>query len=419
MNVLKLIILREFLTKIRNKSFIIMTFLSPLLVVGLISLVTYLKYIGDSKVTHIGINDQSGLFIKEFKSDAVKKYHDVSDLTFDKISQDSLLGEYEGILFIPKSENIQDYQKTITYQSDKDPSLDLVGDLEKIIANKITFKNFEAKGINSQEVENSKAKVSINVKKSTGDQDVKGIKEIKMFIGFGFGYLIMMFIVIYGNMIMRSVIEEKTNRIVEIIISSIKPRYLMFGKIIGTTLAALLQFVIWAIISGGLIFIIKSQTVSLENMDQGIINLLNSFINLPLASYLIFGFLFFIAGFLLYSSIYAAIGAAVDNETDSQQFMMPILMPLMLAFYVGVTVVIKDPHGTISVIFSMIPYTSPIMMLMRIPYNVPMYQIIISLLILISTISLNIWFSGKIYRIGILMYNSKPTWKQLLKWLKY
>ena len=236
---------------------------------------------------------------------------------------------------------------------------------------------------------------------------------------------------------MRSVIEEKTSRIIEVIISSVKPIQLMMGKIIGTSLAGVTQFAIWIILLGVLSTILSivfnidlmsvqtpQQEVVKQAMDNPVLQdeitlALQSFQNLPLANLIIAFLLFFIGGYLLYSSLYAAVGAAVDNETDTQQFMLPILMPLILAVYVGVFTVIDDPHGTVSTIFSFVPFTSPVVMLMRIPFGVPIWQQIVSLIILIGTFTSTVWFAAKIYRVGILMYGKKASYKELFKWLKY
>jgi ABC-2 type transport system permease protein len=242
----------------------------------------------------------------------------------------------------------------------------------------------------------------------------------------------MMFIIIYGNMVMRSVIEEKTNRIIEIIISSVKPFRLMMGKIIGTSLAGLLQFTIWAILGtiltlvltnvfgmqmGGGAGMAQQQAAQMSPSDSALI--FAEFLNLPLFTMFISFVLFFIGGFYLYSSLYAAIGAAVDSETDSQQFLLPIIMPLMLGVYVGIFTVISDPNGTVATVFSMIPLTSPIVMLMRIPFGVPLWQVILSMAILFGTFFGVVWFAAKVYRIGILMYGKKPTYKEIFKWMKY
>jgi ABC-2 type transport system permease protein len=236
---------------------------------------------------------------------------------------------------------------------------------------------------------------------------------------------------------MRSVIEEKTSRIIEVIISSVKPIQLMLGKIIGTSLAGVTQFTIWSILLSVLLFIVpfifgldmsQMETPQQQLLQQSLANSKGNFEiqniiwaikSLPLIN-LIFAFLlFFIAGYLLYSSVYAAIGAAVDNETDTQQFMPVVILPLMLAFYVGAFTVVEDPHGTVPTVFSFIPFTSPIVMLMRIPFGVPLWQQLVSLLILIGTFMGTVWFAAKIYRVGILMYGKKPSYKELIKWIKY
>jgi ABC-2 type transport system permease protein len=232
-------------------------------------------------------------------------------------------------------------------------------------------------------------------------------------------------------MVMRSVIEEKTNRIIEIIISSVKPFQLMLGKIIGTSFAGLLQFLIWAILGsllyGGLSLILGqnintggAQTAEAMEMASkfSLETIRQYMVEIKIFQLLIYFLIFFIGGYFLYCSVYAAIGAAVDNETDSQQFLMPILMPLILAMYIGFVTVINEPHGTIATVFSIVPFTSPIVMLMRIPFGVPFWQIALSIVLLYLTFILMVWLASKIYRVGILMYGKKPTWKELYKWLK-
>jgi ABC-2 type transport system permease protein len=309
--------------------------------------------------------------------------------------------------------------------------------LEDVITKKMTAENFQRVGLDTLKINKAKADVSIQLNKASGETALKGLNEIKIFIGGAFGYLIMMFIIIYGNMVMRSVIEEKTSRIIEVIISSVKPFQLMMGKIIGNSLAGILQFLIWAIVGTLLFFIASSffgmqmgasSSVSPEMMEAATANVdkiskiqmyLNEISNLPLATLLVCFIIYFIGGYFLYSSLYAAIGAAVDSETDSQQFLLPIIMPLILGVYIGFFTVINDPHGTIATVFSIIPFTSPIVMLMRIPFGVPWWQLALSIALLFGTFLFVVWFASKIYRIGILMYGKKPTWKELYKWLKY
>ena len=438
MSIISLIIKREFIAKVRNKSFIVMTFLSPLLFVGIAVFVAYLGSMkADTKQT--AIHDESGLFVKEFTSQNNKnqayKYLDLSriDLQFLK---DSITNEsYEGLLYIPKTSSTKDLESKIQFISNSSPSILFIENVQDVIAKKLTKNNLEKANLDTLAIQNAQSKVSINLTKASGEESVKGLNEIKIGIGGAFGYLIMMFIIIYGNMVMRSVIEEKTSRIVEIIISSVKPFQLMMGKIIGTSLAGLLQFFIWAVIGMSLMFAASvffgvnvgpTAQVSPELMhtaQQEVTGTAQMYIrelwNLPIASILIGFVIYFIGGYFLYSSFYAAIGAAVDNQTDSQQFLLPIIMPLMLSVYIGFFTVINNPHGTIAVVFSMIPLTSPIVMLMRIPFGVPLWQIAISVTLLFGSFFCVVWFAAKIYRIGILMYGKKPTWSELYRWLKY
>ncbi|MBC7438862.1 MAG: ABC transporter permease, partial [Flavobacterium sp.] len=262
MSILKLIIKREFIAKVRNKSFIVMTFLSPLLIVALAVFVGYLASM-KADVKQIAIHDESGLFASEFKNSDENKYLNLSSVDL-KILKDSIVkNSYEGLIVIKKPNDNLTFERNIEYISNDSPSLDFIEDLETIIARKITKENYKKLGLDTVLIRKGIAKVDIKLKKSSGEATVKGLNAIKVGIGGAFGYLIMMFIIIYGNMVMRSVIEEKTNRIVEIIISSVKPFTLMMGKIIGTSLAGILQFFIWATI-GGLLFYVFSVVLGLQ-----------------------------------------------------------------------------------------------------------------------------------------------------------
>jgi len=429
MGVLSLIIKREFISKVRNKSFIVMTFVSPLIFVAVAVLIAYLSSM-KTDIKHIGIHDETGLFVSGFKSNESFKYHDVSKIDPSVLKDSISQANYEGILFIPKKQNLRDYEKSIEYVSEDSPSLGFIADVEGILSDRLTRQNLSSKGIDTLVLDQSEIDVKMHLTKASGEETVKGINEIKVGIGAVFGYLIMMFIIIYGNMVMRSVIEEKTNRIIEIIVSSIRPIQLMMGKIVGTTLAGILQFLIWAVVGLVLMFIANSvlglntSTPTTElAMQTGKMADLKLYIaeiaKLPLLSLVFYFIIYFIGGYFLYSSLYAAIGAAVDNETDTQQFMFPVIMPLMLGVYIGFFTVMNEPHGTVATIFSMIPFTSPIVMLMRIPFGVPFYQIALSIALLFATFIGIVWIASKIYRVGILMYGKKPTWKELLKWLKY
>jgi ABC-2 type transport system permease protein len=435
MSKLTLIIKREFIAKVRNKSFIVMTFLSPLLFVGMAVLIGFLASMNKDSVTQIAIHDEAGYLKNDFKSDKHTQYVDLSEMPF-AIAKDTAGKNYKGLLFIPKVAALPELDGKVEYISDDSPSMEFITNVERVINAKITKENLDVLGFDTEKIEKAKAKTSLKLSKFSGEESLKGLNEIKVAIGGFMGYMIMMFIIIYGNFVMRSVIEEKTNRIIEIIISSVKPFQLMMGKIIGNSLAGILQFMIWAVVGALLFFIASSffglqmgasSAVSPEMMEQaqqaaGLSKVqlyINEILNLPLTLMLVSFVIFFIGGYFLYSSLYAAIGAAVDSETDSQQFLLPIIMPLMLAVYIGFFTVINDPHGTVATVFSIIPFTSPIVMLMRIPFGVPIWQLVLSIVLLFATFAFVVWFASKIYRVGILMYGKKPTWKELYKWMKY
>ncbi|MCK6609104.1 MAG: ABC transporter permease [Flavobacterium sp.] len=432
MSVLSLIIKREFIAKVRNKSFIVMTFLGPLLIVGMSFLIAYLSSVNKGDIKTIGVHDRANVFVNDFKNTEDIKYVNLSNLSFDK-AKDSSSNAFEGLIYVPEVQNVEELATKTTYISDDSPKMDFLMNLQKVIDTKLNKENLKKLGFDADTIEKAKIKSEVQFAKFSGEDGLKFLNEIKIGIGFAFGYLIMMFIIIYGNMVMRSVIEEKTNRIIEIIISSVKPFQLMMGKIIGTSLAGILQFLIWILLGVVLMFSLSAvfgsqqEAVATAQVTAEQAEVAMSFMDklqlyiaeIPVTSILIGFVIFFIGGYFLYSSFYAAIGAAVDSETDSQQFLMPIIMPLMLAVYVGFLTVMNDPHGTVAVVFSLIPLTSPIVMLMRIPFGVPLWQLALSVVLLYGTFIFVVWFAAKIYRVGILMYGKKPSWKELYKWLKY
>lgn len=432
MSMLSLIIKREYKARVRNKSFLIMTFLSPLIVVGMILLITYLTQLNSDTKRVIAIVDDSGLIESEFSNTDQTTYINLSDEGLEVAKVISEKEGYYGLIHIPNDRN--EMVSQVRFFGKETPSFRLVDIIEKKIEKKLTDLTLIDNDVDLTVIENSKSDINLAIENYSGEKSSKVSNWVKAGFGGAAGYLLMMFIIIYGNMVMRSVIEEKTNRIIEVIISSVKPFQLMMGKILGTTMAGITQFSIWVVLGGILLivlqFIVGVDPSVTENMtnseiqeilkDQSmIVQVIEEAKKLPLLQ-LVFGFLiYFIGGYFLYSSIYAAIGAAVDNETDTQQFMLPIIMPLMLAIYVGFFAVIDNPHGTVATIFSIIPLTSPIVMLMRIPFDVPTWQIALSVTLLITSFVFTVWFGSKIYRVGILMYGKKPTYKELFKWLKY
>ena len=434
MNHLGLILVREYLNKVRNKSFIIMTFMSPLLMVGVIGLVTYLSNLNNDNERHIKVLDQSGYFGHLFEDQYQITFELLDTIDLEQAKAITESAQDYGLLFIPKVKNIADLSRAIYFYSEDSPSIVVMTQIERIVQQQANTLALNQAGIDAQAIRDLYFDVRPQLETFKGQETSKLGSGLKLIFGGAAGYLLFMFIIIYGNMIMRSVIEEKTSRIIEVIISSVRPIELLLGKIFGTTLAGITQFAVWVILVGVLgtvmsqVLGVEMQTGSQVAMEQGAAlaqtndlpaQILMEIFQLPMTNLVVMFFLFFIGGYLLYASLYAAIGAAVDSETDTQQFMIPIIMPLIIAVYVGVFTVIEDPHGTVSQVFSFIPLTSPVVMLMRIPFGVPLWEQIVSVVLLFTTFIGTVWFAAKIYRVGILMYGKKPSYKELLKWLKY
>jgi ABC-2 type transport system permease protein len=439
MKKLKLIIRREFLAKVKNKSFIVMTFLSPLLMVGVGFLVFFLSKKNDESVKEIIYVDDYKLFSKEdFKDSKTVQYLDYTALGIEETKKKVEEGDYYGVLYIPEKEDLETLANSIEFYSKDSPSMSVIGNLENKVEAKLRNLKLDQFGIDLEKIKASRIASDIKMYNFSGEESSKLINGLKIGVGFIAGYMLMMFVILYGTSVMRSVIEEKTSRIVEIIVSSVKPFQLMLGKIIGNASAGLLQFFIWGVI----LFIISIVSSSIFGVEMtevqasklspeqiaamkeaagkgAIEKVVQEFFRLPLVTIFVLFIFYFLGGFFLYSSLFAAVGAAVDNETDTQQFMLPIMLPLILGVYIGFATVISDPHGPVSTIFSMIPFTSPIVMLMRVPFGVPWYEIAISMTLLLGTFVFMVWLAAKIYRVGILMYGKKPTYKDLWKWLKY
>ena len=434
MNHLPLIIKREYLTKVRNKSFILMTFLTPLIMIALFLFVGYLSSVNNDTVRTIYVLDETDFLSESFKTNDQTIFNHLSEVDLETAKTLANQEGAYGLLHIPNTP-LETVSSAIRFYSEESPSLSFISSLESKIENKLSELKLQNEGVDLALIESSKTNVEINQESFEGVKTSKVGSVMKLIFGGAAGYLLFMFIIIYGNMIMRSVIEEKTSRIIEVIISSVKPIQLMMGKIIGTSLVGITQVTTWIVLGAILLFsasaifgVDLSQSPQQDMVNETLSNpestdkiqmIVNEFSALPIGNLIVAFILFFIGGYLLYSSLYAAIGAAVDNETDTQQFMIPVLIPLIIGVYVGVFTVIEDPHGTISTVFSFIPFTSPVVMLMRIPFGVPLWEQIASLLILIMSFVVTVWFAAKIYRIGILMHGKKPTYKELYKWLKY
>ena len=432
-----LITTREYLNKITNKTFILSTFLTPLFIVGLIFFLGYLSSLNNETVKNISVVDETGFVYENLNSSEFLKYNLLENFSFDEAKIISETKSDYGLIYIPNLDSPKAIADSISFISEDSPSFTLINNIETQLERILTSKNFKIEGLDINQINNSKVYVSLFQETFEGEKTTKTDGFLKLFFGMFLGMLLYIFIFAYGSMIMMSVIEEKTNRIVEIVISSVKPFQLMTGKIIGTSLAGLTQFIVW-----GFLFFVFSTIVSSifgitsmpsnagnasimlsASQDSGIssdsLEMIAAFINLPLTNILIAFLFYFLGGYLLYSSIFAAIGAAVDNQTDAQQFLMPITIVLIVALYAGILTVPEDPNGIVAQIFSFIPLTSPIVMMMRIPHGVPIFEQIISITILFLSVILIIWIAAKIYRIGILMYGKKPSYKELIKWLKY
>lgn len=445
MHKLPLIIKREYLAKVRNRSFIVMTILSPLLFVGMAALVFFLTRANNEEKKVVAVFNEGNFFRNQFRDDASLSFVDFRGMSVETAKDSAQHAAYYGLLYIPKRDDIEKTANNIEFFCKESPGLGTLSVMESVIRKKVREVKLQNYGVPDEVLGEIGRNYEVNVENFTGEKKLRGINEMKAFIGGGFGYLIMMFIIIYGAFVMRSVIEEKTSRIIEVIISSVKPFQLMLGKIIGNSLAGITQFVIW-IISGAILLFLLAGFLGIspaelggsrippeaaeavngmssgmqEKMQLYIAELLKISWGVLLLSFVVY----FVLGYLIYSSIYAAIGAAVDNETDTQQFMLPVILPLMLAIYVGFFSVFNNPHGPIAVGFSLFPLTSPIVMLMRLPGGigpggVPLWQFITSIVLLIATFLFIVWLAAKIYRVGILMYGKKPSYKELYKWLKY
>ena len=401
--------------------------------VALISLVAYLSQLNNDKVRTISVLDESGLFLNQFEDDDDLKFEMLSAIPLEEAKKNTQENEVYGLLYIPNNKNIDELAKSITFYSEDSPSLPVLSDIERAIRKKANSLKLEESGFNADQIDALRVRVETQLETFDGEETSELDSVLKLMFGGIAGYLLFMFIIIYGNMIMRSVIEEKTSRIIEVIISSVKPIKLLLGKIIGTSLAGVTQFTVGVVLLSVLSFVVtlvfgidpaaiqadQMQAAAGTDIDGKMVEAIVAFQKLPMANLVIMFLLFFIGGYLLYASMYAAIGAAVDSETDTQQFMIPILVPLILAVYVGAFTVIEDPHGTVSQVFSYIPFTSPVVMLMRIPFGVPIWQQILSVVILFATFMGTVWFASKIYRVGILMYGKKASYKEIIKWLKY
>ena len=432
-----LITKREYLTQVKKKSFVILTLLAPILMIGFGVLIAFMFKANESSST-FNVVDKSGLFVGNLKNDEKIKYVFVPQENEKALT--ATLKEMkgiEGLLIIPelKNNNFDDLEKNSHLLINKNIGSDtkdgVASDLSKIIKKE----KIKTLGISEGELVNLDKGFDLKtrnvVDNNKGDSGLDfGVKSgLSMVLM----YAVFMFIIIYGVRVMRSVLEEKNNRVVEIIISSVKPFELMMGKILGVTFVALTQFLVWITMSViGAIFLntgfsaMKNQIPANEQSAEMIqkfdfkqtateISHILLDLNFPL---IIFVFVvFFLLGYIFYSSMYAAIGSAVDNETETQQFTLFAIIPLMLGMY-GSFTIMNNPEGPLGFWLSIIPFTSPVAMIARIPFGVPAWQIALSIFLLIVSTFLMVFLAAKIYRVGILMYGNKASAKEIWKWIR-
>jgi ABC-2 type transport system permease protein len=424
---------REYLNKIGNKSFILMTLLLPIILAGLTFLISFLTSINNDSSKTISVVDNSGYIYQNLDSSNDITYNLIIDSSLDEAKEISRNNSDYGLLYITDFDTPEEIAESIVFISEDSPSLTILNRVESQLETILTNENFRLIGIDVNEINSSTIYINLFQESFDGEETTRIDGLVKLIFGFFLGFLLYFFIFAYGSMIMMSVMEEKTNRIIEIIISSVKPFHLMTGKIIGVSLAALTQVLIWGVMffvfsyifstvfgistsynTGDLILSTEGNT----GLSSFALEMISAFMNLPLTNIFIAFIMYFLGGYFLYASIFAAIGAAIDNQADAQQFMMPITLLVIIALYVGILTVPEDPNGIVAQIFSYFPFTSPIVMLMRIPNGVPIYEQIISLTILFSSVVFMIWIAAKVYRIGILMYGKKLTYGEIIKWLR-
>ena len=393
----------------------------------------------DEEIRKIAVIDETNSFEKALTSNETTIFDFRKNENIDSLKANLNELGYYAILLIPKSDSLIDVQ----LYSDQKSSISVLNMIRGRIENEIEKRNLRERGIEENVLEEISANIKVDTYTVKEGKEEKSSTGVAMAIGFIGAFMIYMFVFIYGAQVMRGVIEEKTSRIVEVIISSVRPFQLMMGKILGIALVALTQFFLWIILTAGIIFVAQgvimpdkadiNQEQLAENMASdpmtnelvndatasGAEDILNTLKTVPIAKTLLIFLFYFLGGYLLYAALFGAIGAAVDNETDTQQFMLPITIPLILAIVVAQTVV-KNPESALSFWFSIIPFTSPVIMMIRVPFeNVATWELLLSMFLLIVTFIGTIWVGAKIYRTGILMYGKKVDYKELWKWLRY
>ncbi len=444
MNKTLLILKLEYLKRVKKKSFIILTILVPFIFVGMFALIIFISVQDDKQERILAVYDESSHFEGLLEQENYTKFHFIPESEYDQLKTGLKESEFYALLYIP--ENIYT-EHTARLTSEKQLPIEFTEQisrkLSQIIENDKRAKVIDESGIPDLDERLSATRTRIRLNtllvSETGEAK-KSSSEVAFVASYAMGFIIYFFVFMYGAMVMRSVMEEKKNRIVEVIISSVKPFQLMAGKIIGTALVGLTQVAIWVVIGGIALAVAKdiftpetagqmSQSLAGSNQIMGagvpnvaeqnqIMEILETAgnLNIPL---ILFSFVFyFLAGYLMYSSLLGAVGAAVDNEEDSQQLVFPITFPLILSIMLLFPVA-RNPEGPIAFWGSIVPFTSPIIMMVRIPYGIPFWELLLSMFLLVAATVGAIWVAAKIYKTGLLMYGKKINLKELIKWLRY
>ncbi|MBN3036538.1 MAG: ABC transporter permease [Bacteroidales bacterium] len=441
MNRIWLIIGREFVTRVRKRSFVIMTLLGPVLMAALFVVPMYIATLEGGEKT-IGVIDETGLFSSQFTDTDQIRFMVLDLPQHEAKNRLSELGLY-AVLHIPMTE-VTVPQTAVLY-SDKQPSLMIKGHIRDVMSKHVESLKLKASGIDPEILHSINTSINLlTIRLNKGGEEEKSSTELSMILGMVAGLLIYFFIFLYGAQVMRGVIEEKTSRIVEIIVSSVRPFQLMMGKITGIALVGLTQFTLWVLLTFIMVTVsftffseeiseyrssqLKMQQESITGQVTG--NITGDETTLAVAGVLetiesinfgvmIFTFLFFfIGGYLLYGALFAAIGSAVDQETDTQQFMLPVTVPLILSIILA-QFVVANPDGPVAFWLSVIPLTSPVIMMIRIPFGVAFTDLALSALLLIAGFVFTTWLAAKVYRTGILMYGKKVNYRELWKWIRY
>ncbi len=453
MNKILLIIQREYLSRVKKKSFIIMTFLTPLIFAGFYALAIYFSIQGvKGTFNKIAVVNDNKTLTEKLTSKQNYGYTYVNK-SLTAMKAELKKTDFDYILYLP--EFPLDQPHGIQLLGTKQAGMALNNKVSDEIENLIRTQKLKENGISQQDLDKLISNVDIDTKKiNENGQDEDSSAGASTILAFTSGVLMFLFIMMYGIQVMRGVIEEKTNRIIEVMISSVKPFQLMMGKILGIALVGLTQFILWIVLTISIstvvmkVFVdkkdiqqltasttvkggkasVKEGTVQpkMENnageaikADSPLKTIQKSMASLDVTKIITVFIFFFISGYLFYSSLYAAIGSAVDNETETQQFMMPVMLPLFLGYMLSLSVITNDPYGNMAFWLSMIPFTSPIAMMVRLPYGVPNWQLALSMALLVIGFIGTVWVASRIYRVGILMYGKKASFKEMIKWFTY